>query len=83
MTECGQNSEKLRPGRRTRGSFVQLLFPLVGRYDGDGVMDMGHTTPNDTNDDLIIPIQFYVFVGEVEFTGQFLNRVTETLPKTI
>ncbi|MCH6559967.1 hypothetical protein IH799_06380 [candidate division KSB1 bacterium] len=46
-------------------------------------MDMGHTTPNDTNDDLIIPIQFYVFVGEVEFTGQFLNRVTETLPKTI
>lgn len=71
------------PDAEHEDHLYNYVFALVERYDGDGVMDMGHTTPNDTNDDLIIPIQFYVFVGEVEFTGPFLNRVMETLPKTI
>ena len=46
-----------------------FIFALVERYDGDGFQDMGYETPDETSDDLIIPVQRYLMTGEVEFAG--------------
>ena len=44
------------------------VYAIVERYDGDGFEDMGYDTP-ETDDDLRIPIQFYLMTGEIEFAG--------------
>lgn len=44
------------------------IYAIVERYDGDGFEDMGFDTP-ETDDDLRIPIQFYLMTGEIEFAG--------------
>lgn len=46
-----------------------FIYAIVERYDGDGYVDMGYETPNDTSDDLKIPIQRYLMTGEIEFAG--------------
>ena len=46
-----------------------FIYELVERYDGDGYLDMGYETPNDSSDDLIIPVQRYLMTGEIEFAG--------------
>ncbi len=42
---------------------------VVERYDGDGFQDMGYETPDDTTDDLITPVHYYLMTGEIEFAG--------------
>ncbi|MBN2104559.1 hypothetical protein JW835_11015 [bacterium] len=46
-----------------------FISALIERYDGDGILDMGYETPSDSSDDLILPIQFYLMTGEIEFMG--------------
>jgi len=57
------------PDAAHENDLYNYVYALVERYDGDGVMDMGHETPNNTTDDLTVPMQFYAIVGEVEFSG--------------
>jgi hypothetical protein len=70
-TDCYNRSAatSCAPDAVHENDLYNYVFALVERYDGDGVMDMGYETPTNTADDLKVPIQFYVFVGELEFSG--------------
>ncbi|MFQ5569952.1 MAG: FlgD immunoglobulin-like domain containing protein [Rhodothermales bacterium] len=57
------------PGPDHEDDLYDYVYALVERYDGDGFLDMGHETPNDPSDDLVVPIQFYLMTGEIEFVG--------------
>ena len=56
------------PGPAHEDDLHDYVVALVERYDGDGFQDMGWETP-DPNDDLQVPIGFYVMQGEIEFVG--------------
>ncbi len=57
------------PAAEHEDALYDYVYAIVERYDGDGVEDMGHETPDDPSDDLRIPIQFYLMTGEIEFAG--------------
>lgn len=57
------------PDEAHEEALYEYVYALVERYDGDGVRDMGYETPGDTSDDLQVPMQFYLMVGEIEFAG--------------
>lgn len=61
LTDCA-------PDAAHEGDLYDYVTALVERYDGDGFHDMGWETAA-TDDDLAIPIRFYLMTGEIEFSG--------------
>jgi len=57
------------PDTAHEDDLYNYIYAIVERYDNDGFMDMGYETPDDPTDDLELPIQFYLMIGEIEFAG--------------